>query len=101
MRALGIATALLLLAATQGEAGVLDRAKETGELRIAFRADAEPFSYRNGQGQAAGYSVELCKAVARTLAQQVGKPALKLVEVEVSATDRLDTIVGGKADILC
>jgi ABC-type amino acid transport substrate-binding protein len=101
MRVLGIASALLLLGAASGEAGVIDRAKETGELRIAYRADAEPFSYRNGQAHAAGYSVDLCKAVARTLARKVGKPELKLVEVEVSATDRLDAVIGGKADILC
>jgi polar amino acid transport system substrate-binding protein/glutamate/aspartate transport system substrate-binding protein len=101
MRALGIASTLPLLGVAQGQAAVLDRARETGELRIAYRADAEPFSYANAQGQAAGYSVDLCKAVARTVAQKVGKPDLKLVEVEVSATDRLDAVVGGKADILC
>ncbi|MGE3292120.1 MAG: amino acid ABC transporter substrate-binding protein [Geminicoccaceae bacterium] len=101
MRALGIAFTLFLLGVAQSEAGVLDRARETGELRIAYRADAEPFSYLNGEGKAAGYSVDLCKAVARTVAQQVGKPDLKLVEVEVSATDRLEAVVGDKADILC
>ena len=101
MRALGIASALLLLGAAHGQAGVLDRSRETGELRIAYRTDAEPFSYVNAQGQAAGFSVDLCKAVAKTVATKIGKPDVKLVEVQVSAMDRLAAIQDGKADILC
>jgi polar amino acid transport system substrate-binding protein/glutamate/aspartate transport system substrate-binding protein len=101
MRALGIASVLLLLGAAHGQAGVLDRSRETGELRIAYRADAEPFSYVNAQGQAAGFSVDLCKAVAKTVATKIGNPELKLVEVQVSSSDRLQAIRDGKADILC
>ena len=82
-------------------AGVLDRARETGELRLAYRADAEPFSFVDANGKATGYSVTLCRAVARAVAEKVGKPDLKVVEVAVTAADRLDAVPGGKADLLC
>jgi ABC-type amino acid transport substrate-binding protein len=101
MQALKIAALLLVGAATQAAAGVLDRVRETGELRIAFRADAQPFSFKDARGEAAGYSVALCKAVAREAAAEIGRGELKLVAVEVSADDRLGAVPEGKADLLC
>lgn len=101
MRQIWIAAAMLAFTAGTASAGVLDRAKETGELRIAYRDDAQPFSLKNVQGKAAGYSVALCEAVAREAAAEVGRGELKLVAVEVDADDRLTAVPDGKADILC
>jgi polar amino acid transport system substrate-binding protein/glutamate/aspartate transport system substrate-binding protein len=88
-------------AASVQAAGVLDRAKETGELRIGFRADTRPFSYRDEQGVARGYSVDLCHAVAAEAAAATDRPDLRAVEVEVAANDRLDAVQTGKVDLLC
>lgn len=88
-------------AAQAAAAGVLDRAKQSGELRVAFRADARPFSFKDAQGVAQGYSVDLCRAVAREVAAATARPDLRVVEVEVTATDRLQAVQDGKADILC
>ena len=88
-------------AAAAARAGVLDRARDTGELRIGFRADAQPFSFADGQGGARGYSVDLCREVARETAAAVGRPELRLVEVEVKAADRLDAVPAGRVDLLC
>ena len=98
-----IALAMVLLGAAVGgaDAGVLERAKSTGELRIGYRTDAEPFSFKNSEGKAAGYSVDLCKAAAAEAAVKLGVAELKLVEVELSAADRLDAIPAGKIDLLC
>lgn len=101
MRRFLVAAALLIGASPMVSAGVLDRARETGELRLAYRADAEPFSSVDANGKATGYSVTLCRAVARAVAEKVGKPDLKVVEVAVTAADRLDAVPGGKADLLC
>jgi ABC-type amino acid transport substrate-binding protein len=104
MRGTGIAAvALLALAAAAGEgsAGVLERARGTGELRVGYRADAQHFSFADPQGKAAGYSVELCRAVAREAAAEVGRAELALVEVEVTAVDRLAAVTAGKVDLLC
>ena len=101
MRALWTAVVLLALGVGDAGAGVLDRARESGELRIAYRADAQPFSYVGTDGKAAGYSIDLCRAVGRAVATQIGNPNLKLVEVEVTATNRLDAVADGRADLLC
>jgi polar amino acid transport system substrate-binding protein/glutamate/aspartate transport system substrate-binding protein len=101
------AAGLLLMAgaavtvAAPAAAGVLDRARQSGELRMGYRADARPFSFKDGQGIAHGYSVDLCRAVATEAAAATGRPDLRLVEVEVTATDRLDAVQTGKVDILC
>jgi polar amino acid transport system substrate-binding protein/glutamate/aspartate transport system substrate-binding protein len=101
MRSIALATALLGAAIGSADADVLERAKSTGELRIGYRADAEPFSFKNAEGKAAGYSVDLCKAAAAEAAVKLEVAELKLVEVELSAAERLDAIPAGQIDLLC
>lgn len=102
MRWVTLAAALAAaLAATPATAGVLDRARETGELRVGYRPDAQPFSFKDAQGVARGYSVDLCRAVATEAAAAVTRPDLRVVEVEVSAQDRLDALTEGRVDLLC
>ena len=68
-----IAAAVLACAGIGGaQAGVLERAKETGELRIGYRTDAQPFSFKDSEGKAAGYSVDLCRAVVEEAAVELG-----------------------------
>lgn len=91
----------LLAFAIGADAAVLDRARDTGELRIGFRPDAQPFSLKKTDGEAGGYSVDLCRAVAREAATELGGKELKLVAVEVSGTDRFDALEDGRIDLLC
>src|SRR5277367_1944636 len=74
-------TALLVLATVHlsgtAFAGALDRIHQDNLIRIAYRADAPPFSFKNGNGEPAGFMVELCQAVARQLAQQLKLPTLE------------------------
>ena len=70
-------------------------------IRIAYRDDAPPFSYKGKGGQPAGYMVDLCRAVAQKLAEQLKFPTLDVVFVPVTAVDRFDVIAQGKADLLC
>lgn len=92
---------LLALLPVEGAAATLDRLRETGELRIGYRQDAVPFSYEDTLGEAAGYSVELCKAVAAHLKDQLALDQLTLRYVPVSAEDRFDAIEDGRIDLLC
>ena len=101
MQTLRAVVTLSLLVCGTARAEVLERAAATGELRIAFRADAQPFSFLGSDGKAAGFSVELCRAVAREAAAALGRSTLTLVEVAVTGTDRLAAIEQGKADLLC
>ena len=49
----------------------LDRIRQDKAVRIAYRGDAPPFSYKDNIGEPAGYMVDLCRAVAKKLAQQL------------------------------
>ena len=60
-RTIGLA---LLLLAGGAQAQTLDRVRDSGTFKIGYREDAAPFSYEDALGEAAGYSVELCRAVA-------------------------------------
>jgi ABC-type amino acid transport substrate-binding protein len=75
--------------------------RKTGTLRIAYRADAPPFSYKDPKGEPAGFMVELCQAVATKMAADLGRGPLQLTYVQVTAADRFDKIIKGDADLLC
>jgi putrescine:ornithine antiporter len=79
----------------------LDRIRETGVIRLGFRADARPFSFRDEQGNAAGYSVELCQAVADRIKAEPGLESATVVWVPVEAADRFRAIQQGRIDLLC
>jgi polar amino acid transport system substrate-binding protein/glutamate/aspartate transport system substrate-binding protein len=89
----------LALAGPAAAEGVLDRLKETGEIRLGVREDAEPLSYLKA-GEPAGYSVLVCKAVAAALAKTLGRE-LATEWVTVSADDRFDAVADGRIDLLC
>jgi ABC-type amino acid transport substrate-binding protein len=82
-------------------AGTLDRIRQDKAIRIAYRDDASPFSYKDKIGEPAGYIVDLCRTVAKKLAQQLSLPSLNVVYVPVTAVDRFDAITQDKADLLC
>ncbi len=106
----GVFMAAALLLAARGTAGAqsvpaaphtLDRIKQTQTLRIAYRPDAPPFSLKDNLGQPAGFMVDLCKAVAEGIRQQLNIPTLNVTYVAVTAVNRFDAIQQGQADMLC
>ena len=82
-------------------AGTLDLIRQDRSIRIAYREDAPPFSYKNEIGEPAGYMVDLCRAVAKQLTQQLQIPALRIVYVSVTAASRFEAIQKNSADLLC
>jgi putrescine:ornithine antiporter len=76
------------------QAQTLDGVKKAGTIKLGYRTDARPFSYRDESGKAAGYSAELCLKIADEL--QAG------VEwVPVTVQDRYDALRTGRVDLLC
>ena len=70
-------------------AGTIDTVRENQTIRIAYRADAPPFSYKQPDDpEPGGYMVNICRAVAKKLGEQLGLPSLKVVYVAVSAANR-------------
>ncbi len=93
---------LLTLAAAKGAAaGALEQVAQGKAIRIAYREDAPPFSFKDKAGKPAGFMVDLCRAVAEQLGQQLHLPSLEVVYVPVTATDRFEAIAQGKAELLC
>ena len=93
--------AALLLATGPVLAGTLDRIKETGTLRIGYRVDAAPYSYKNSIGDPAGYTVNLCQTVGLGLEKMLGIDTIRFEYIEVGTKDRFDAVEGGRVDLLC
>jgi ABC-type amino acid transport substrate-binding protein len=98
--ALACAAALPIMT-TVAAAGTVDRIKQEQAIRIAYREDAPPFSYKDKIGEPAGFMVELCREVAKKLAEQLHLPSLSVTYVPVTAADRFEAITQQKADLLC
>jgi ABC-type amino acid transport substrate-binding protein len=91
----------LLMMVGLAAAGVLDRVVQEKAIRIAYREDAPPFSFKDKIGEPAGFMVDLCRAVAKKVAEERNLPSLSVVYVPVTAADRFDAITQEKADLLC
>lgn len=93
--------AALLITIGVASAGALDRIAQEKAVRIAYREDAPPFSYKDKLGEPAGFMVDLCRAVAKKLAEQLHLPSLNATYVPVTAANRFEAIAQQKADLLC
>jgi ABC-type amino acid transport substrate-binding protein len=82
-------------------AGTLDRIGQDKAIRIAYRDDAPPFSYKDKIGEPVGFMVDLCREVAKKLADQLHLTSLNVTYVPVTAADRFEAIQGQRADLLC
>ncbi|HEV8391628.1 MAG TPA: amino acid ABC transporter substrate-binding protein [Dongiaceae bacterium] len=98
---IGAGLAAVVGGAADGHCGsILDRIKESAEVRLAYRQDAAPFSYEV-DGKPAGYSVNLCLEVVAALQHDLNLPKLTASFVQVTAENRFDAITQGAADLLC
>ena len=79
----------------------LNRITETGEMNLGFREDQAPMSFGHSDGQAVGYSVDLCKYIASMVVETLGKTTIQVNFVPVTAASRFEAIESGKIDILC
>jgi ABC-type amino acid transport substrate-binding protein len=101
LRAWSFAAAGAALALGSASAGTLDKVRQDKALRIAYRDDAPPFSFTDQAGLPAGFMMDLCRAVAKHIGEQLNVGDLKVDYVLVTAANRFDAIENGKADLLC
>jgi ABC-type amino acid transport substrate-binding protein len=90
-----------LLVHAQALDGALKKISETKTLTLAYRTDALPFSFRDDKGQPTGYTVELCKAIANSLEQQLKLQGIKVNWVAATAQNRFDLVAKKQADMEC
>jgi len=81
--------------------GRLKKISDTRTIAVAYRTDALPFSYEDAEKKAAGYTVDLCRAVIGVIERQLGGAPLKVQWVPVTVQSRLAAVAGGQADMEC
>jgi len=87
-------------ASAQPLEGRLKQISESKVVRLAYRADANPFSFVGTQGQPDGYTIDLCKFVVRSLERQLNL-TLMIEWVPVDTQSRFSAIINGLADMEC
>lgn len=87
--------------ASSVSAGTLDRVRDSGTFKIGFRTDAAPYAYKNKLGEAAGYSVDLCRNVAVAVKDTLGLKDISIKYIPVTAENRFKAVQDGRIDILC
>jgi ABC-type amino acid transport substrate-binding protein len=82
-------------------AGTLDEIAASGEFRLAYRADTPPFSSRGKGGEPEGFTIDLCRIIARDIQAALNLDEMKITWVPVTAENRFDAIVSGRAHLEC
>jgi len=105
IRAWGLLSALLILWSAPAQAQLSADSRLTAitvknVIRVAYRTDARPFSFIE-DGKPLGYTIDLCRQVAQSIAQQFGLQDLRIEWVPVTVDTRFSAIAGSKADMEC
>lgn len=82
-------------------AQTLEQVGTTGRFTIGYREDAPPFSYKTAAGDAAGYTVDLCRTIAADVKEELGLAEMEVAYVAVSTAERFQAVADGQVDILC
>jgi len=94
--------AFVLPSTADAASTTLERIAESGTLRIGYVPDAAPLSFDNGNGDPAGYSIDLCRYIAVAVRDELQLDALELEFVPLnSMPERLDAVENGDVDIEC
>lgn len=91
----------LSFAQTAPPEGRLKKVHDTRTIAVAYRTDALPFSFEDGEKKPAGYTVDLCRAVIAHMEKQLGAGALQVRWVPVTTQTRFSAIASGQADMEC
>jgi polar amino acid transport system substrate-binding protein len=78
-----------------------DRIRSAGKIVLGYRADAQPFSYKDNSGAPIGYSVTLCQQIADQVKGELALPKLTVEWVPVTLADSFTAVAQGKIDLMC
>jgi glutamate/aspartate transport system substrate-binding protein len=70
-------------------------------IKVAYRTDARPFSFVNDKKEPAGFSLDLCRLIVKSMQAQLGVPEIKIEWVPVTVQNRFTVVTSGKADMEC
>lgn len=102
MRSIVLVVTLLAASIASAESPTLSRIADTGEFRIGYLIDAPPLSFEDEDGDVVGYSIDLCRNIARTVRDELGLEKIDIRFVPlVSIEDRIGAVERGEVDIEC
>jgi ABC-type amino acid transport substrate-binding protein len=81
--------------------GRLKNIQESKTILVAYRTDALPFSFEDGDKKPAGYTVDVCRAIVSVIERQVGVSPLQVKWIPVTSQSRFTAISSGQADMEC
>lgn len=93
-------TCLLALPAA-AQTGTLGKIRKQGAITMGYLEGSAPFSFRDANGQPQGYSVELCRAIAGGIREQLKLASLETRWVVLTIQNRLEAVKSGRVDIEC
>jgi ABC-type amino acid transport substrate-binding protein len=96
-----MAVAVALPAAAQDLGPTLSKIRKANEIVLGYRENTVPFSFTGDDKQPTGYSVDVCKAVATSIREQLKLPTLPVRWVAVTAESRFDAVAQGRIDLEC
>jgi len=80
---------------------VLDQIRASGRIVLAHRESSVPFSYRDEQGQAIGYAMDICRRLAEAVRVHLGLSSLNVEALAVTPANRIEAIETGRAHLEC
>ena len=80
--------------------GTLEQIKESGKIRIGYRLSEPPMSFKDPEGNPAGYTIDICKDIVTELENVIGTD-VDVEYVPVNADERFKALAENKIDILC
>jgi hypothetical protein len=86
-----LAILAVLAAPAAAQTGTLDRSRSAGAISLGYIEEAPPFSFADAKGEPQGYSVALCREIARGIAEQLGVPKLETRWVPLTIQNRLES----------
>jgi glutamate/aspartate transport system substrate-binding protein len=96
-----IAFGISALSTSHARADTLKKVASSQKFVIGYRATSAPFSFRDSNGTARGYQIDLCTRVAERVRTTLKLAKLSVEYREVSSQQRIAAIKSGEIDIEC
>ncbi|WP_028312342.1 amino acid ABC transporter substrate-binding protein [Derxia gummosa] len=88
-------------ASAQELTGTLKKIKDTGKVTMGVRDSSGVLSYTLGNGQYAGFHVNLCQNLLADLQKQLKLPKLNIEYMSVTSSNRIPLVENGTVDLEC
>jgi len=98
--ALPLTLACALAAPAAAQTGTLEKIRASGAITLGYIENAAPFSSVGAKGEPQGYSVDLCREIARGIGQQLGR-AVEVRWVALTIQNRLEAVSARRVDLEC